>query len=279
MKLNLVIVLYQIEPLQSIAINSILKLFPILDKKTDDYLLTIYDNGPLNQENQLNQIESNKIHYVHDSRNLGLSVAYNQAYQYSKINHFDWILLFDHDTELSESYLIEFFSVVLNLDERVVAIVPQVCSNNILVSPLSGNSLSPLLEDRPKPGIHNQPITAINSGSFLRVNFLEKINGFTNEFPLDYLDHWLFNQIFTEDMAVFVAKSTLQHDLSILNFESMNYTRYKSILDSESLFYTKYKPSLLKKYKKHLLTQGLKQLIVIKNKKIPFYTLKKYLTL
>lgn len=279
MKLNLVIVLYQIEPLQSIAINSILKLFPILEKKTDDYLLTIYDNGPLNQEDQLNQIESDKIHYVHDSRNLGLSVAYNQAYHYSKKNYFDWLLLFDHDTELSENYLLEFFSLATNSDDKVVAIVPQVCSNNILISPLSGNSLSPLLEERPKPGIQNQPITAINSGSFIRVDFLQKINGFTDEFPLDYLDHWLFNRIFNEGMTVFVADSILQHDLSILNFESLNYTRYKSILDSESLFYKKYKPNLLKMYRKHLLIQGLKQLIVIKNKKIPFYTLKKYVTL
>ncbi|MDT1957616.1 glycosyltransferase [Carnobacterium divergens] len=277
MKLNIIIVLYQLKPIDSIAIQSILNLFPKFDEKFDQYMLTVYDNGPTNQSADLIDLEN--VNYIHDERNLGLSTAYNYAYHYSVDHKFDWLLLFDHDTELSETYIDEFLNASKNFSENVVAMVPQVISNDVIVSPVATNTMYPLNESRPAEGLHNDPITAINSGSFLRISFLNDIKGFTDEFPLDYLDHWLFHKIYEKKKAVMVAHSKLQHELSILNFEQININRYRSILDSESSFYKNYKPNLLKPYKKHLLIQGLKQSIVIKNKKIFMYTLKKYFTL
>lgn len=277
MKLNIIIVLYQLKPIDSIAIQSILKLFPHFNEKFQHYMLTVYDNGPIDQSSDLAGIEN--VHYIHDARNLGLSNAYNYAYHYSVEHHFDWLLLFDHDTELSETYINEFLNTADSFSENVVAMVPQVVSNDVIVSPVATNTMYPLNEPRPAEGLHSDPITAINSGSFLRVSFLTEINGFTDEFPLDYLDHWLFHKIYEKNKSVMVAHSKLQHELSILNFEQITINRYRSILDSESSFYKNYKSNLLKPYKKHLLIQGLKQSIVIKDKKIFMYTLKKYFIL
>jgi hypothetical protein len=113
---------------------------------------------------------------------------------------------------------------------------------------------------------------AINSGSLIRVSFLEKIKGFNNDFPLDYLDHWLFHEIFSNDYKVMVMESSLNHDLSVMNYENVSMNRYRSILDSEIRYYKNYKKELLPAYRIQLMKRLAKQLLLVKNKKIAAYT-------
>ena len=47
--------------------------------------------------------------------------------------------------------------------------------------------------ERPVEGVQNKAVMAINSGSLIKVSFLTEIGGFNGQFPLDYLDHWLFS--------------------------------------------------------------------------------------
>jgi hypothetical protein len=120
---------------------------------------------------------------------------------------------------------------------------------------------------------------AINSGAVIRVAFLKEIGGFNEEFPLDYLDHWLFYEIYAKNYKTFVLDIYLHHDLSVMDYNSISLTRYKSILHSEFTFYKKYKRELFPEYRKQLFKRLLKQIITVKNKKIALYTLRMILSL
>ena len=77
-------------------------------------------------------------------------------------------------------------------------------SENEMVSPVFANILRPLKSEKPESGIQHTPVMAINSGAFIRVSFLDEIGGFNNQFPLDFLDHWLFHEIYANGKKVWV---------------------------------------------------------------------------
>ena len=82
-------------------------------------------------------------------------------------------------------------------------------------------------------------ITAINSASCISVNFLNKIGGFNNSFPLDMLDHWLNYEINKHTKDTYVFASNISHNLSVTDYSSLSIKRYEKILLAEKLFYTK----------------------------------------
>lgn len=234
--------------------------------------LIIYDNSTKPQDCPV--IEGGTIHYIHDARNLGVATAYNYALSYCIENKSKWLLLLDHDTTLTEAYLKEMVTVVGNQID-CIAIVPKIKTNDLLISPVSSETLKPLSVDRPASGLNQGGLMAINSGMLISVAFMESIEGFNMEFPLDYLDHWIFYKINQLQQKVFVLEAILPHELSVMDYNSISLKRYQSILNSEATYYAKYKTDLLSSFKFHLVLRWMKQLVRVKNKKIAHFTFKK----
>jgi glycosyltransferase involved in cell wall biosynthesis len=244
----------------------------------EDISLVIYDNSPEEQYVDKLQIEGLEVTYKHDPRNLGIATAYNYAWSIAVGNGSKWLLLLDHDTELTISYVDQ----ILNLPEfpsEVAAIVPKIISENKIISPVYSHSLRPLQEKRPLKGLQELPVMAINSGSIISMNFLNEVEGFNEKFPLDYLDHWLFYEIYATCRKVWLLDVTLEHELSVMDYSRVSLQRYQSILDSEIYFYKDYKKDLYPSYRMQLVKRLLKQLLVVKNKKIAMYTLKRLFTM
>lgn len=277
MNITIVVVLYNLKVEDSKTIQSLRKLFNKSEEK-GKFQLYLYDNSVNAQEFDSNLFGDLNTYYIHDNRNLGIATAYNYAYEKAKENGSDWLLLLDHDTELTKEYLLEIDTIDA-IDQKVVAVVPQIVSENTIISPVSGDSLRPLSSQRPQAGLQTAPVMAINSGAFLRISFLEEINGFNKEFPLDYLDHWLFYEIFQRGYNVWVMESCLGHDLSVMNYANVSINRYRSILDSEIRFYKHYKKELLPSYRIQLVKRLAKQLLLVKNKKIAAYTIRRLFSL
>lgn len=274
MKITIVVVLYKQKPEESKTFLTLKKNLFSKNKGLENIELILYDNSPVKQV--FNPLSYGGVHisYVHDPRNLGLATAYNHAWSIAKKNGSCWLLLLDHDTELTDSYVSE----VLNLPEmgtNVVAVVPKINSEDTMISPVYSYSLRPLKEERPKVGLQEQPVMAINSGALIKLDFLNEIGGFNKKFPLDYIDHWLFFEIYAKYRKVWVLNVELEHELSVMDYSRVSLARYHSILDSEIFFYQNYKIDQFPAYRKQLAKRFLKQAITVRNKKIALYTLQK----
>lgn len=270
MKITAVIVLYKMSIHECKTIRS---LSNFLNEDFTYLELILYDNSPNPQYFSAKDFPNIKVSYIHDSRNRGLISAYNYAFSIAQKNGSEWLLLLDHDTEVTADYVNQL-SNLPQVDPKVAALVPIVKNKNQWISPVYSSTLRPLTGERPKLGINPVPIMGINSGSLIRVSFLKELGGFNKEFPLDYLDHWIFYEIYKRSYYAYVLNVTLIHDLSVMDYNSISINRYKSILKSEQTFYYKYRTDLYPQYRKQLVKRFLKQLLMVKNKKIAFYTLR-----
>jgi GT2 family glycosyltransferase len=201
--------------------------------------IMIYDNTPYHQkyENDSN----NKIIYIRDASNPGVARAYNKGLEYCNKKIIPWMLLMDQDTEFNGDFLSNTVLSLKNHGENkdTVCFIPKITSK-------SGEILSPMILKRgglvrpvkvAKSGIQKNNITGLNSGTLLRVSYLNKLGGFNEQFGLDMLDHWLFREIHKSGCSVYLTKAEMQHDLSVMDFEkNMTLERYKDLLLSERHF-------------------------------------------
>jgi len=206
----------------------------------DAISILVYDNSPVGNSEGLRS----GWKYVSDTANRGLAAAYNYALLQTKFSGAQWLLLFDQDSSLP----VDFFAnlqdeiALCRDDPRIVAIVPVVFSNRRQVSPIR-----PMLGlDRPYKitgSASSLWLMAINSGAAIRVSFVDSIGGFSKEFWLDYLDHWLFRKIHDMAYAVYVSNTKIEHSLSVADFnQDLAISRYRNILNAEANFTNQYLP-------------------------------------
>lgn len=252
MKFSIVVVLYNKKV-------TALPIYPILKRLLNaDIPVLCYDNSQIEQEVPF---AHPLLTYYHDPRNLGLTPGYNMALESAIKSGQEGILLLDHDSNFDFSFIEKLLEIPFN--PKVGAIVPKVVAD--------GSQISPILADRYissgytvlKEGVYKAPYMAINSGSLINVKALEKIGGFNEEFPLDFLDHWLFWRLGKEDYYLKVLDYAIDHDLSVLDYKKVSHNRYESILTGESKFYSKYETTFLAPYKKQLLKRTIKQLLTV----------------
>ncbi|MBB6447263.1 glycosyltransferase [Bacillus benzoevorans] len=279
MNITMVMVLYKQKPEESKTYRTLKQhLFSQIQFPEGKIELILYDNSPEKQGFTPPVIEGLHISYIHDERNLGIATAYNYAYSIAKSNGSEWLLLLDHDTELTADYINRVLHLA-EVPEEAAAVVPKINSDHAMISPVYSDTLRPLIGEKPQTGIQEKPVMAINSGSLIKVSFLTELNGFNQEFALDYLDHWLFFEIYHKGYKVLLLDTELEHELSVMDYDRVSLNRYKSILDSETNFYRNYKKDLFSSYRTQLVKRFLKQILLVKNKKIATYTLKKIFSL
>ncbi|MBE6288206.1 MAG: hypothetical protein E7099_08500 [Mediterranea massiliensis] len=171
------------------------------------------------------------VEYVHDCRNIGVVPAYQYAVKYCQLNNISWLLRLDQDS-LFDKELIEYF-LAIDKSNNLLAIVPKILSNNLLVSPSYhhlGGRYTPIEID--KSGIVISGITFINSMSFINVSsniitsILEK-----QKFMLDLSDHEL--ALALPNNSIYVMDCFVSHSLSITEDKYIPISRYKLILENE----------------------------------------------
>jgi GT2 family glycosyltransferase len=230
--------------------------------------IVLYDNSP---RSDLESVPD-RWQVVIDPTNGGLSKAYNYALSQAKSNGCRWLLLLDQDTNLPANFLASIHeSIALTrLNSDIVAIVPVVQVGSRQVSPVLPR-LGREIPFRMRGVVENKWLTAINSGACLRVEFIESIGGFCNNFWLDYLDHWLFKVINNNGKSVFVSHMVLQHDLSVANMNSggLSVQRYKNVLAAERRFTNNFLPPLWRFILvPRLLARAVKHLVLTHNKRL-----------
>jgi GT2 family glycosyltransferase len=277
MRIFAVLVIYKKKLEESQTFISLVGSCREISKSKSVLFLLIYDNSPQRQD-LFPDVPFN-YEYVHDPQNNGLSAAYNYALGKAASMDYPWLLLLDHDSNLPCDYIASIERAVgrHSSNESIVSFVPKVVCNGAVVSPsrvILGVQFLPV--NIGHTGISDFHMTAINSGALVKVPFLEQIKGFSDLFKLDFLDHWLFNEIYLNNKRVYVFNSIIQHDLSVNNINAdMSTSRYINILASEKLFYFKYKTAGQKiLYLIKLFIRFIKFILISENKKFAYIVLR-----
>jgi GT2 family glycosyltransferase len=214
---------------------------------------------------------------VNSSTNVKLNGAYNYTLIHANKNNKSWILLLDQDTEITSDYFIKLSEVLgeNKIEENTVAIIPSLSDNFNTLSPhkiVFFNSYRIFIT---KSGYLNGHITAFNSMSLIKVDFLNEISGFTSFFPLDMLDYWLYHQIYKHKKRVYLLDTVLNHSLSITDFnKNMQLERYNQLLQSENKYFSEFNFPHRLVYKTKLIYRTIKQLIFVSDKNFAKSTLK-----
>ena len=238
--ITICLVAYSTEATDTLAFQS---LMAFSDKTRQFINLIIFDNGKINYQDEL-ACDSFYLfsYYFNEQQERGTRIAYQYALDSTKDQ---WLLLLDDDTIISESYVETVISEMLEKQEsEVVGYVP-------IINSETGQQLSPTKSDNLEtlnfpvsPGIYSDNLTGISSGLIVSTTFLREIGGFNARFPLDYLDHWLFFELFKKNKSVRVIDRIIVHQLSVMELSQVNDSRYQSIFYSEYQFYKHYRPEL-----------------------------------
>lgn len=258
MQLTAVIVFYQTKIAQAQTLQTLKKsITPALRPFLNQIHFVLYDNSPQKQvPTGLDWLPD--FEYRHDPRNLGLCPAYNLALKRAQQNGSQFLWLLDQDTALTAAFLLEL-EQQLAAAPKVQAIVPQIEAAGKRVSP---RALAAPFKVVPLAAGQRQNALAINSAALIQVAFLTQIGGFNPQFPLDFLDNWLFYQIAQVQGTVFVLTSVLQHQLSVMATQQIKLPRYHSILTAEWRYYHQYQKISEGRYRWHLLLRFASQLLL-----------------
>ncbi len=205
-----------------------------------------------------------------DPSNGGLSKAYNFAVGQAEAVSCKWVLLLDQDSKLPRNFLARIHEGLLEMQAypEVVATIPIIKAGGRQVSPMYPKLGREIPFDR-RNVVASEWLTAINSGTCVRTDFIDAIGGFCNDFWLDYLDHWLFKMISNERKSVYVGDLVLEHDLSVANMNRVSVARYKSVLAAELRFTNDYLPLVWRMIiVPRLLARAIKHLVYTRDKRI-----------
>jgi rhamnosyltransferase len=149
--------------------------------KQFDQVLIIDNNSNEDSVETLNKIKDLGCHIIYNKNNLGIASALNQGFTYAT-GKFNWACTFDQDSNIEPEYRTKLFSNLnSHFDRKSVAVVgPKIfevqIKHHIAYSWIK-NSL-----------IFEVP-TVITSGSLIRVEAHELVNGFNEALFIDYVDH------------------------------------------------------------------------------------------
>lgn len=232
------VVLYQNTLEESITIRSLIDCCRQQSDIAERLSILIYDNSPSLEQPTPIDLLFGAMEYRRDVQNGGLVAAYKYALTIAQRKNIDWLLLLDQDTVVEVGLLSALFQQICSPSlANVCAIVPKLVRDSIMLSPqvvgkFRNHSISPKFS-----GLSPKLLTALNSGSCIRVQALINAGGFPREYWLDYLDHIIFHRLQAAGGRIFVLDTAIQHQLSSRNLETeMSVERYKNMLAAEWMF-------------------------------------------
>lgn len=237
-----IMVLYKSAPEESSAFRSLRDLLALDSAAQQRFACLLYDNSP---EPHRVPDSGFPCTYVHDGSNPGLARAYNTGLRRAAETGAQWLMLLDQDTVLTPEYMGELLAALdaHHADPRLTAIAPRLYGQGRVLSP----HLSLTKYDEFPSHLHGLMtgfLYVFNSGALLRVADLQRIGGFDENFPLDYLDHATFHQLQAGGGRVFVLRAALPHELSLADpagFSSPGFVRrYWPSMRAEHRYYRRY---------------------------------------
>lgn len=240
--------------------------------------LYVYDNSPYIQENST-QSEYFNITYNSDILNGGLSLAYNLAASYAKIENKKYLLLLDQDTNFPlHSLSVYLDGINSNTDIKLFAPILKI-QNGMLMSPCKyANKWGKLINFIP-PGIHwLEQYVPVNSGLCIRLEDYFLAGSYNENIKVDGADFQFIERFKKKaDNRFCVLNLVIQQDFSLFETDLQNILpRFKIFLTDVQNFE---RANVVDHYYygRIALIRTIKLLLQTKKKKILEYYLKYYL--
>ena len=197
----------------------------------------VYENS---QKARVKNVVANEgCSYVHDCNNGGTAAACERAITFGIDKRIDWLLMLDQDTDVPQDFLSAVAaSLAIRTADIPASLVPWIVDKGKVVSPARATLLGstrPFKRGRGIEQVHG--LTAVASGSLMRIATLRQILPFPRNPWLDYVDHWMFARLNRRGAQIGVLDVALRHSLSIRTPTQLSRRRLESILDGESYFH------------------------------------------
>ncbi len=230
----IILVLYKKNEKDSNTLSSIISNMYNYNK----FHMVIWDNSPTRMLSYGKLEQINKIintQYIHCPENYPISKVYNIVIK-QNINLYQYVILLDHDTEISTLFFKEIENNVSKTSNTCKLLLPKVYSNNTLVSPAKlygfyGKNISYILEGYKL----SKYKTAINSGMIISMDIFR--DGFEYDINLTLygIDDY-FMKLYAKKFPYFyVLNCNLSHSLDFFNGnESIEkrYFRFKNMMSA-----------------------------------------------
>lgn len=209
-ELYIVIVVYGINYEETKTFKSLISSIESLDYKLN---LLVYDNSPkaIKQNTRFNNLNLN---YISDVKNSGLSVAYNIAAQMANQIGKKWLLILDQDSILPLNYFSLLSSAIQSTAGEAI-IAPMLKQGNMILSPcifkhMKGSNFRHL-----EPGkVSFKNVSIFNSGMVINLHAFFIVNGYSEEIPLDFSDHYFIDKIKKKYSYFLLTSIVIKHELS-----------------------------------------------------------------
>jgi GT2 family glycosyltransferase len=230
-----VVVLYKCPLGESSTLNSLAAFWRPRQDLAQQIALLIYDNSPDSQAHPLSEWVCGATEYYHPGENGGLAAAYNHALTIAQHSGIEWLLLLDQDSVIDSAFFPALIAAIASpMPTEICGIVPKLTQEGRIISPGFLTRFRRHILPAAFSGMHNKPISAMNSGACLRVQAVAAVGGFPREYWLDYLDHIMFFRLQAAGGHIWVLKVELQHRASFKNIETeMSVNRYRGLLAAE----------------------------------------------
>jgi GT2 family glycosyltransferase len=205
-RILVVIVLYLQSLEKSVAYQT---LKSNIDSVNGGHEFFVYDNSPIIQSS------TEKVHYIHDVNNSGLSCVYNQAARYAHKNGFEWMLLSDQDTDYPSDILKKYIYVMQNRP-NVKLIVPKVRTpKDLLLSPCRYvHKRGKCLKSIESGNLSLKGLSVINSGMMIRVDAFTAAGGYNEKVSVDLSDHQFIERYKQKECFFWVLDAEILQDFS-----------------------------------------------------------------
>ena len=182
----------------------------------------VYDNGSVEAiktklESMLTEIEkeintdNRGIYFINGSENLGLSKAYNNSIKFLRDREYEFVLILDQDSKLSQGTIEKLLNQHERLSKKykVGAVSPTVIQDG-------EGPLNAFFDGRFKwRGFSYEDASVlesaflINSGTFMQLKILEEIGYYDETLFLDSVDHDMSFRMRSCGYHLFIVKDTI----------------------------------------------------------------------
>lgn len=142
--------------------------------------LVVIDNGSTADEVVCLRTSSRALdfHVIENGENLGIAEALNEGLRWAKANHYEWVIFFDQDSDITDGFIEQMFAAWESHPERerVASIHPR------YVDPATG--AEPFIRRARDGG----PVMAMTSGALMPVWVFQKLGSFAPEYFIDCVD-------------------------------------------------------------------------------------------
>ena len=168
------------------------------------------------------------IHYTHNSKNPGISAAFNYFANFANEKAFEWLVFLDQDTTLPRCFYQTYLDNTKHIKNNWIAF-PLVSTTKCLISP-SYYFLyrTKVIKKELLNEIELNSVTAINSGLMIKTQKFLEYGGYNENLRIDFCDHEFIERLNGKKIFATILAVNLQQDFSAeTNNKKKSIERYK----------------------------------------------------